>query len=291
MLYLGTIAGVISTICLLVPPVNDFIKYSLTVLPNSDEDFWMFRGFGLSDSLTGFYGFTQGATLALGLMCIKDNKWFLLFIPVLLVSILFNARTGIVIFAVVLIVYLLQSRNFRLTIYLGVGVIVVILAYNYLLSTGVVSDESIKFVSQIFEEGSDALQTRDVSGSNTMTLLFDSMIIFPETVGQWLFGRGFSLFGRAGMQSDVGYILHLNYGGILYSSLILYLLIALFKRMRRYSLPEYFIILFWCVYLIANFKSNYINNTGTFRFMMLMYYVLIYYRVTNNNISNVSIRK
>ena len=283
-LVLGTIAGLISTVCLLVPSVNNYIKYSLTVLLNSDQDFWDFRGFGLSDSLTGFYGFTQGAILALGLICVKNNKWFLFFIPIFLVSILFNA-----IFAVVLIVYLLYSRSIRLSIYIGIGAIVVLLAYNYLINTGTISDESIQFVSQIFEEGTEAYQTRSVTGSNTMTWLFERMVIFPDTFDEWIFGRGFSLFGRAGMQSDIGYVLHLNYGGLLYSFILLYLLILVFKRMRHYKLPAYFIILFLCVYLIANFKSNYLNNTGTFRFMMFFYYVLVYNHIKNNKLTNVSI--
>ena len=289
LLVLGAVGGIISTVSMAIPSVNDYIRYSLTVLQDDTLDFWLYRGFGLSDSLTGFYGFTQGIILALGVIFLKDNKWFVFVIPFVFLSILFNARTGIIIFAFILLTYLLINRSVRTAFYLAIGAVVLFLGYQFAMEEGIISNESISFAQEFFQEAADVYQSRDMSSSGTFFTLFGRMMVWPDNFMDWIIGRGYSIFGLHVNNSDIGFIIHLNYGGLMFSVLLLILMLSLTKRMFKYEVPLFFILAFWIVYLIANFKANYLNNTGTFRFMMLMYYMFIYNRINNKQISNVRI--
>lgn len=278
LLVVGVSGAAISTACAFYPSINTYVRDVILMQHEVDYGFWEYRGYGLAEGLTGFYGFTQGMLLALGMMHIKENMWFIFTIPFMIVSILFNARTGFIIFIASIIIYLLIRRDLKITLSLSIGILLVLLGYNYLTYSDLVSEQTLSWIESAFSDSIDAVQSKDISRSGTASVLFGSMLVWPDNFFDWIFGRGYSLFGLDQNGSDVGFILHLNYGGLLYITILLMLLVCLAKHMSHYEVPQYFLILFWCVYFIANTKGNYLSNSGTFRCIMLMYYFFIYNR-------------
>ena len=108
--------------------------------------------------------------------------------------------------------------------------------------------------------------------------MVESMVFWPEDLSQWTVGRGVSVFGgEKNMNSDIGYINQINYGGLIYVLLILYLFIVLIKRMLKSKIDKFFIYSFIFISLLLNFKTSFFTNVGIFRLFILIYFAMFYY--------------
>lgn len=274
LLVISAIASVITAACVAIPSFGSYVRHSLLLFNQNDylmEN--LYRGFGISDSLTSSYGFIQGVMLALGIFYLKDNKWFLLFIPFMLFSILLNARTGIILAVIGILLTFICKKQFKyMLITLGVTFIVISLIPFFISSLGL-SDDSLLFITGFFDEVISVFESKDISSSNTTSALFDSMIVWPDDLFQWILGRGFSLF-RADfhVNSDVGYINQLNYGGLVYVFILLSFFFYLIKQMKYRHVDRFIIYMFIFSALILNVKCDFFCNIGIFRLFLLMFY-------------------
>ena len=101
LLIIGAIASVISAMCLFFPSINSFVRTNIiSIEADSYLDLNLFRGFGIAGELTFSYGIIQGFIFSLALFNIKNNKWIIPFLPLVILSILVNARTGFVVIPV-----------------------------------------------------------------------------------------------------------------------------------------------------------------------------------------------
>lgn len=272
-LIVSTVASVISTLCITIPSFGYYVRYSL--LSMSDDAYLsnvLYRGFGISEELTSGYGYIQGACVAIGLKYIKNNKWFAPFIPLVFMSAFLNARTGVIVAVVGVLAVFVTSKSIRSIFVTFILLFVFIKLAPTFLSYLNLSDDSIKFMTDFFEE-TDDMRSGGIASSSTSSDLFGRMIVLPDGLSQWIIGRGYSLFEATyNIRSDVGYIIQLNYGGIIYLALWASFLLSVYKKMKLYSVDKFIIILFFCAFLILNIKANYLANCGTFRFMLLLYY-------------------
>lgn len=284
-LILGAIASIISITCLLYPPLQSYVKYTILNLQPDDFLYWTtYRGYGLAMSLTSSYAFIQGFIFVLGCFYAKENKWFLFFLPAVLLSVVLNARTGLIILMVGMIFFMISQRKRQGMYFLGLFVALVIIIYlpETLSSLGVSSD-TINWISILFTDIENVTTTGDVQQSGTGSKLFGSMWILPETTYEWMIGMGYSLFRhQTEATSDNGWILQLNYGGIIYM-FFLYLLalrmLSMLYKSGRKSFSLY--ILFIC--LIVNTKSSLFPNNEVFRLLMIIYMYLMLINKKNSN--------
>lgn len=86
------------------------------------------------------------------------------------------------------------------------------------------------------------------------TDILKTMIVLPENTWDWILGSGKNLF-TAQNNSDIGYIIQLNYGGIYFITLIFCLVISLYLKLYVFQCKRWFILLFIGTILICNIKG------------------------------------
>ena len=107
-----SVAAIISIACVMIPSINQYVKYDL--IQYSQDDFLYdvdFRGFGFASELSGNYGFILGFVAFVGIFYLSENKWFLFIVPIILFAALLNARTGVVIAGVCYAIYVLTNNK------------------------------------------------------------------------------------------------------------------------------------------------------------------------------------
>ena len=280
LLLVGAVGTVISMMCLTIPPLNSFVRDNIMHITSDMRAFdHSFRGFGISESLSSQYGYIQGVFVVLGAIYFKNNKWFVYFLPFALLSAFINARTGVIVAAVGIVIYLLYNRNFFYSIIIAAASLLLYTNIESFIGALVPDADTQAWISDFFLQ-MDSMMDEGVEGSRQADILFGRMFVLPDTPDQWIFGRGISLFrNEIGIDSsDVGFILQLNYGGIIYlillNSFVLHIVFRLFKNKQKL-----FAVFFLAVYAILNIKCNYILDSGAFRLMMLLYYVMILEKV------------
>ena len=276
LLYVCTIATFFSILCIIMPSFNQFVRDRLIqysyddYLFNSDS-----RGFGIAGLLTSNFGYVQGAIIALGIVNIKNNKWFLFVIPFALISILVNARTGILVAGLGFLMLLMQRKNFKYLILVFVIFLVLyLIGIEGLFSMLGISSETYYWIVGFQDEVEMVAESGDISSSGTANKLFDDMWVMPETTGQWLLGRGFLLYrNEHGItSSDVGWINQLNYGGIFYLATIIFLILYMARKLakNKQGLIGMFIML---SFAIINTKSRCYPGASFLSLLFLIYYI------------------
>lgn len=273
-------AAIITTLCLVLPSFGNYVRYSLLYIKQGDYLFdTEYRGFGISDALTSSYGYIQGFCFALGIHYSKNNKWYLFFLPFVFLSTILNARTGVIVTAVGVLIHLLFCKNkvkylFSFLLVSVALVFIIPILFNMLN----LSNESMVFITSFFDDLTNIYEAYNFTESDTTSNMVESMIFWPEDLSQWIIGRGVSVFGgEKNLNSDIGYINQINYGGLIYVFLILKLFFAIIKRMYKYNVDKFFIYSFIFISLLLNFKTSFFTNVGIFRLFILIYFAICYF--------------
>ncbi len=275
LLVVASTGGLISTVCLLIPSVNEYVRNTVVII---EKDSYLaenlFRGFGISDGLTFSYGIIQGFLFSLGLLHLKDNKWFIAFMPIVALSVLVNARTGFLIIIVGIVLYAIFNSAFNV---FSVTVLsVVIVSYILPWALSMIGDETTSWMQDFFNEIAAVFDKSKGADSTTAAALFGRMVILPETIWQWIIGRGVYMFGqKTGNNTDVGWFLQLNLGGLIYVLFLFGLVKCLFRKLKECHTELSTILLILGTILIANTKGDFLINSGGFRLILLV--VFFYY--------------
>lgn len=276
-LIVGSIAAIISTICVMSPQFNSYIRDGIIQLES--EDYMVMsgiRGFGFANSLTSHFGYVQGFLVGLGCLFLKENKWFLYFIPFMILSAVVNARTGLII-AVVGFMFTIMSKDKSvavLSILLGA---LLIINVEHLLSSVGLNDATLTWLFDFQNEVNQMIEGGGIAASSTGETLLVSMAILPENTEQWIIGRGYDIFygGTNISNSDVGWYRQLNYGGILYITLLYSSVIFVLYRLFEYRQKK-FMYYFLSVFLIVNTKSSIYPLYTLFSVLMMFYFMYVY---------------
>ena len=276
-LLVGTVASIITTICIIFPQINSYLKDQVIQLEivGVDSAIMEYRGFGFANSLSSHYGYVQGFIAGLGCFYLKDNKWFLFFIPFVILSALVNARTGvIVVFVGILLSVITTKKSYAIAIILFA--LILLPNLEAILSSIGLSEETLVWLLGFQDEIEAVAQSGSLGSSSTAETLFGEMAVLPDGISQWLIGRGYDIFhGGIGINnSDVGWYRQLNYGGLVYISLfygaVLYILLNLLRH-HHFTYMMYFL----CVFLVLNTKSSIYPLYTIFSVMMFLYYIYI----------------
>lgn len=265
LLLVASVASVISCWCLINPSVNEYIK-GIQVITNDYLLRFSFRGFGLGEGLTFTYAVILGSICALGICKIKKYKWFIVFIPIVSIAVLINARTGFIPIGISFIFFMLTENKLSYYLYVLVAIGILGVLWVLILEDWVPSD-TLEWSLMFFEEIGDGTE-----GDTVQVLL--NTTAWPDDASEWIFGKGFSVFEPIrGKRTDVGYLIQLCYGGIIYC-VLLYLMVWTLVKTAYKNMPKTY---FWTLILsmfLENYKGEFISKNMAFTFFSL---IMIYY--------------
>lgn len=261
--WMVVIAVTISMLCYTVPEINHYVRYDLQVVRFdflAEKDY---RFYGLSDALTSAYGYVLATFFGFGLYKgYGKHRWFWLLSPFLAISIMINARTAILPLIVsILLNFTIHYEKGRIKqmIYIFVGLIVTF----KLIGT---SSQTSNWLNDFYLQMMDIITGSDVAEHDTYGALVDS-IILPETLQQWIIGRGRSLFFHDTIfRSDMGFVNQLSYGGIIYMVLILTTFLVVVFKIK----DLYFILFCISMMIIGNMKGNYLETSDGYRYLTFL---------------------
>lgn len=274
LLLVGTIATIISIVCLLNPPIQDYVRNQIVQVTEEEYIFNNdYRGFGIASGYTSNYGFTLGFLSGLGCFYLTQNKWFLYCIPLMIISGLVNCRTSFIIATVIIICFFISAQKKMYAIIVGCLGILLFSYFDAFILLFNLSDRTYAWLISFQQEMMDFAASGNLTASYTGSELFGRMIIWPETVEQWIFGRGYDVFkARGGVgNSDNGWIRQLNYGGIMYLLIFYSIVIYMLRRLKLCKQWSYLFV-FLLVFVITNTKTTAFPSTQLFTLMMLVYY-------------------
>ena len=271
-LVTSSIAGCISLACVVIPPFNDIVKNVIIQYQEEDYLYGKFnRGFGIANGLTSSYGYIQGTIVALGLMYLKENKWFLFFIPVVFFSALINARTGVLMtfWGCIVLFFSKNKKTLFPIIALTIGFIYYL---KDIMSFIGFNEYTIAWILD-FQDQLKELYSGNYSTGTTSKMF---KMVWPQKEFEWIVGRGVDLFRfkTSAEHSDMGWLIQLNYGGFLYIIPLYGGFLFMVNRLFNKNL-HFFAYLFLGVVIICNTKSKIFPTTSFFPLLVLIYYVVI----------------
>lgn len=278
-ILIGVIAAFTSVVMIFIPSLGEVIRYQIL---KTDEytDLLTFRNFGIAEGLTFAYGTVQGIIFALILFYARNNSKYYWLLPIVLLSVIFNARIGLVPVIFSLFYFIVIKFNIKLV---SIIAIVSLVFYFVVFNTPFFSEyaETIEWAFRFFTESSDFVTGNDSSSYNTFDTLFGKMAVFPTDLRGWLIGTGENIFLAAENNSDIGYLIQLNYGGMLYMLLLFSLVGYMMFRLKFiYKYNRWLIFLFIVTIIISNVKGLFISIIPSFRLLALIYcYFIIEYKM------------
>lgn len=274
MLIFGCACALFSVLCIINPTLDSYIREVL-VMNNEYLVTHLYRGFGLSNSLTYAYGISLGIILATGIYYINDNKWFIFMIPFVFISIILNARTGIIIAAAGFASYFLIKRKVSSYIVGSIVLIALIFSLSKILSSSYLSEGSLVFLED-FEDAITGYAKGEDAGSISV---LRSQWQWPSDLSGWLVGRGINIFYDSSRgHSDIGYFIQLNYGGLVYIALLLCLVYRVAKFFFE-NKKSFFGLFFILTFIIANYKGQFLLASGCFRLYILIMVFYVYSQI------------
>lgn len=282
--WCSVIASLISVYLIVNPGLNDFVRNSLLV-PERDlgAGFFSFRSFGISESLLFTYPVSLGIASCICLENAKEKPLCYLFLPILLVAIMFNARIGFVPVLVYLGYRIVLVRDislvFRFAALLGIGILL-------LKASGILEEyeATVTWLMDGFTEVINLLTGKEGDKKGNVDVL-STMIIFPKTILGLVFGTGKDVYLLSSVgHSDIGYILQVYYGGIIYLVLLLSFIFSISRRLKRSNTQHrWFNYVFIATVLLCNVKGYFITTNSGMRTLMLLAFIYLFYGDNNTN--------
>lgn len=222
LLTISLLQAILCIVMIIIPSFKE-VALNLYYLGREENVFISaMRIYGISGEYTFFTPIYHGilCVLAFNLSTLVNWKYFI-FIPFYLIAIIFNGRTGIVIFVVgTIISFILTSilkkrKVFRMFLIIFLSAFII---YFGIMITKYVSMATYKWLMTFVESTFSLL--REKESQDTYSVL-SSMLFFPDTIRETVFGVGsrvyanqLSIYGYAG--SDIGYVNDIFMGGLVY---------------------------------------------------------------------------
>lgn len=266
--FLAACSAVISIYLWLNQDMGNYVKFDVLKYNRDMMVHQMHRGFGLSDELLFSYSLVQGCILLLVLASYGLNKFSVALTFLVFFSIALNGRIGFVLF--VLLFALPSIWKYKNARWFLVFIFIVVFSKLFFEMEGV-----FNFAINQFE-----YFYNDLIGAhenyNTLSVLFGEMIFLPEDPLVFLFGSGENIFYRTAGGSDVGYMIILHYGGVVYFLLILIFFLVCFARICiiKGKVVPIFIITF--MVFIALFKGLFFAPKPGMHMFLVVYVFLVF---------------
>lgn len=266
------LASIISVGLILRPDINEWVRFYFGLLQDERLSILIiYRGFGIADDLL----FTYPIALSIGgCLCIhyaRKNKIYYCFLPFILIGIFFNARIGVVPIFLYIVYVSFFERKLGKILQMCLGGIVVYCFFKY---SGFLEgqERTIDWLIAGSEEVTSLVNDGETTGN--FDALFGYMLVFPKTILGFIFGTGKDIF-LAEQNSDVGYILQLNYGGLIYVLFFVSIVVALFRKLKSRIKTDYqwFSFVLLGTFLICNIKGTFFSTISGIRMLMLLFFI------------------
>lgn len=240
-----------------------------------------YRAYGISENLTFTYSYVLGFFAGYILLVLKKNIY--LFIPLLtfLYGVTYNARIGFVAVLLFLIYSLFLRREYK-SILAVVGITFLAYAFVGLISPNFISNfvEGKGWAFQFFYQISNYVFGTNyhvIESGDTVGVLLNDFIHLPTNGVDWIFGSTVNLFEMPrGKNSDIGYIIQLNYGGIILLLLLLAIVCSSFVKLIKTRGFKWYALIFLFSILILNFKGFVFAATPGGR---MLFFLFIFFTV------------
>lgn len=265
----SVVASIISCFLLLNPEITFYVKNSLLKYPEQVLDTFLFRGYGLADSLLYAYPVVQGFCAAFILMKVGGNNVVLnTSLLFLFVSIVCNARSGFVPIVIALVLLLIYKRTILLGYSIAIVVFLLVFAgsLNIFIAKNEMLDESLEWAGTSIDIVDDFMHGRK---SENVEVLLGDMVVWPSTLEEWILGQGKNLFFDKQSNTDIGYFIRLNYGGVLYC--FPWLCFCFFMYRRLYKTNRGMALLMFLSLLYLNYKGDFFAVNPATRLFFLVY--------------------
>lgn len=249
---IGSIAVLISLFLLINPEINYWVKDKLivdTLAAYQGVDLDLYRGFSIAQGSSFEYGVCLGLIFSIILLLDKSIVYsIILFIPYV-ISIMINARTGILILILGLVIYILNRRKFIYILNLLIFFIFIIILSYFFVD---INNQTVLWALSFVDEMKSIL-----SGNfeNTTLGTLNSMISLPENLFELFFGKSFDVYGSLINRSDVGYIVDIQNGGLFLLSLKFFVLTFILFSNFNYKIYLPLYLLFILTIIVSNYKG------------------------------------
>lgn len=237
-IYAGIIQAIIALLMLCFPTIKSFF-INLMYYSTKDElllDVWITsrRFYGFANSMLDLFGFGTGILALLPVYYgLNANKKFIILSPLLLIVPLLNSRSGLVIYAIGLFLFMITSfRKMKVKdIVKYVIVILIVLAVIIAIIT-IFSPNTIDWIIKDFKSFIFASENEEIG---TADVLFSKEFWTIPPIENWLIGTGYSVSGYSNYavegitHSDVGYINEFWKTGIIGSCVLYYFIYTMLK--------------------------------------------------------------
>lgn len=281
LVIVGTIASLVTLFLIVNPSINQTVRSEIIVdtLDLTDVD-WSFRGYSIAESSAFIYGVVQGMILAICFFSIRKSTLYIVPVLFIFVSILFNARTGIAITLVALLLLIIMTdfKSKSKLIFIFALFLIVFSLFDVKRFTDN-NQVTLEWGMNFFEQTFGLLLNKN-NDSMTYDVLFGDMFVLPEKEINFIFGEGIRK-----ISSDMGYVNQMFSGGLVYLFLLFSLILYMSKRYYRFTKNLMYTVFFLLVLLIANTKGEgLIISTGFTRIIGLFYTYPIFDNFYNKKI-------
>lgn len=283
-IVVGMLQALIVFIMIIYP---DLRLYTFETLLRYDEESKIIatlgtRSYGFAGGYLYSFPVFQGIVLMIILLfSILKSYLYILSIPFILISIAVNARIGLV--AIPVIFFVGISLNFFKIRLISVGKFVIILIVFIVLTNlllGFILNINVDFINikafyewnyKTIEDVTNFIQGK---GSTYTIGKLQRMAHIPSGLSL-LFGEGMYIFSNPAspLSSDIGYVINLYYGGIIYSLLIYSGVLMIFYKALHYNKDWMHAILLVSIVVllfIVQIKGNIFSANEAFRGSMLI---------------------
>lgn len=293
---IAAIQSLFAIVMLLLPNLRMYILTTILKYNTHEDkifraDLYSFRSFGISQDYLFSLSIVQGISVVC-ILCIciynfSKYKYLLLLIPMLLLSIALNARIGfiaIILFVVIALFFTVARLKLYLLSKFLLFLLISILSIYFSISninlfsnSGI--ENNLEWASKVFIEGKNFAR-----GSETETGHFGRIqnkhIHLPKTEFARIFGEGRYVFAnkKSSLDSDVGYVRRIYFGGYIYSLLTYSSLIYLFIGSQQKKQKDIFKIFLYCILLtafLAQIKGDIFLPIPGYRIIFLIFSYVI----------------
>ena len=294
LVIVGLIQAAIAIAMIIIPPFRQLAKNIYYNGGNENVYISASRLYGICDG-----DYTYGLQIAHSILSLvsfmyafssKKKVFYLYSVALLLVTFL-NGRTGIIIFLVNLLVFLLIHLFKKKE---GLKAILIFFSLALMLPVAAMAMRNIAPNSYRNLEVMIADYDKSKKGTgNTETEAYKNMIVLPPGM-DLIIGKGYRIYARNGAKfgtlesSDIGFVNDLYIGGVIYLALLLLAIGSISRLYKKSSFNETIVVALVVAFVIANAKGEFIRQPILISVAILLIVYLVKERWDGKSIRNSS---
>ena len=284
LINIGLFQAILIFLMLMIPAFKDiavFLYSEGDTLRESLMELTAYRVYGIGSAYTFTLPLVQGF-IALVALFKFDNTYeykYFFYSLILIVSSVFNARTPIFIYLLILSIYFIRYLSNRINKKVfQLFVIIVLIVPIFFIIFSQINTEGMEWLLKGFKELTSFF-LQDGATGNVAALTTKDHLFFPKGV-TLILGLGFTISGQRGRNligrsSDIGYVNHLFKGGLFYTLLLYISHFTYFKKGYEDFYQRISIIIYL---LVSNYKGEILVNN----IILILSYALIFDRKTKS---------